>query len=108
MVTLTKVRNYFVHYKMDLNIKGFKDLEDRGLALPKDPSGVDHPWTIKLSSSEGIRWANNTVCKVASAFFEFIPEDKKPFLFGDMATNFQEISENVVLKKLELAGIRYD
>lgn len=103
---LVKLRNYFVHYKMEDDLQGIiSELEKRKIALtPKPFHG--HPQTpfYKLCSSEGIRWANNTTSKVANGLFQFMPKAQKQ-LFGDISEYFQEIPELVPQKLLKDKGV---
>jgi len=95
LTLLVKVRNDFVHYKMDEKIPSYvKPLEDRGIALPAASEFGDYAWVHKLSTSEGIRWANNTVCRVANALIGFIPEEYKQVMFASLLQNFVEIPED--------------
>jgi len=109
MRLLIKVRNDFVHFKMkDKAPRYIKPLQDRGIALPAHPKGGDYIWVHKLSSSEGIRWANNTVYQVAKALVDFIPDEHRDFLFAFLAQNFIEISLDRARQKLIQSGIDPD
>jgi hypothetical protein len=91
---LVRVRNDIVHYKMQENPpKYIADLSQRGIALTSDHlrnGGPDYLWPQKLSSTEGIRWAHNTACKVIHKLVEFIPEEHRDIL-GSLAVNYEEI-----------------
>jgi hypothetical protein len=100
---LVKVRNDLVHYKMQQKApKYLADLSQRRIALTSDlvhTGGLDYAWPHKLSSTEGIRWAHNTACKVIHKLVEFIPAPHKEFL-GSLASNYQEILEEHVQELL--------
>jgi len=96
---LVRVRDDLVHYKMKQKApKYLADLSQRRIALTSEQvhsGGQDYAWPHKLSSTEGIRWAHNTACKVVHKVVECIPEPHKDVL-GSLATNFQEIREEDV------------
>ena len=101
MTLLVKIRNDFVHYKMDEKVPAYvKPLEDRGIALPAPSEVGDYIWVHKLSTSEGIRWANNTVCRVAQTLVGFIPEEHRQIMFASLLQNFIEIPEGLARNKL--------
>jgi hypothetical protein len=98
---LVAVRNDFVHYKMHKNPPRYlKALEERSIALPhhKEAAIV---WADELSSSEGIRWAHNTSCRVVQALAQMIPEEHRHFL-ATLATSFAEIDTSYVEKLVPL------
>ncbi len=104
--TLVKVRNDIVHYKMNDRVpKYLKDLEQRGIALPCPESNnkVDYEWPSKVSTTEGIRWANNTVCKVVKHIVDSVPQEHKA-LFTHLAGNFRAIPDNYVADWFAKAG----
>lgn len=89
---LVQVRNDIVHFKMKMQApKYVHELSQRKIALVKT---VDEavPWPMKLSSTEGIRWAHNTACAVVQTLVEFTPEESRPFLVGG-AQNFLSIDD---------------
>jgi hypothetical protein len=91
---LVKVRNDFVHYKMHKPIPNYVQvLEQRSIALPASHGGADYAWVHKLSSSEGIRWAHNTACRVVQALAQMIPDKHRDFL-AMLASGFVEIDES--------------
>ncbi|GEM_PF-2169383 len=101
MTLLVKIRNDFVHYKMEEKVPGYvKPLEDRGIALPAPSEFGDYVWVHKLSTSEGIRWSHNTVCKVAKTLVSFIPEEHKPIMFASLLQNFVEIPGELARDRL--------
>jgi hypothetical protein len=94
---LVSVRNDFVHYKMHKGPpKYLKVLEDRSIALPHHEQAAI-VWTDQLSSSEGIRWAHNTSCKVVQAFAQMVPEQHRNFL-ATFAMGFFEIGDSEAQK----------
>ena len=104
---LVKVRNDLVHYKMQGSPpKYIADLSQRRIALTNDQvstMGVDYLWPQKLSSTEGIRWAHNTVCKVVHKLVEFIPEEYRGVL-GVSAPNYQEIPRERIREWFDKQG----
>jgi hypothetical protein len=105
MALLIRVRNDFVHYKMaDRPPNYVAVLDERRVAL-RSPGQTDYDWLHKLCSSEGIRWANNTMAATATALFDLIPEDH--FLastFSGLCTNFAHIPPDVPRQRLREAG----
>jgi hypothetical protein len=101
---LVKLRNEIVHYKMSgPEPTVVRDLEQRGIALAKPenaPEGADYLWVQKISCTEGIRWANNTACRVVHKFAGFVPQDRRDSITG-LADNFVEISAADVKATLE-------
>ncbi len=95
MMTLIKVRNALVHFKVTTGFPDYiRDLEARGIALPHPP-GTGNPWTDYMSSTEGIRWANNTAGNTVHALVNFIPEEHRDLLGGWLAKNFTQIRDTV-------------
>ena len=95
IILLIKVRNHFVHYKMKHKPPKFlKSLDDRGISLgsPTGTARADYAWAHKLSCSEGIRWAHNTVCDVVKELASFDPTGKfHKGPFGRLAQAFSPI-----------------
>ena len=79
MQLLFRVRNDVVHYRMKFKNdvddlpKYVKELEQRKIALPKLPDGGDFIWIDKICSTEGIRWAHNTACRIVHTLAGFAP-----------------------------------
>lgn len=107
MSLLIKARNDVVHYKMASNPpKYLKHLEDRNIALSPHPSlRGEMAWIHKLCTSEVIRWANNTATKVAYAIVQFMPNNVRDYIGGELVTNFVEIGEDVPKEYLLGVGI---
>lgn len=109
MRLLVKVRNDFVHYRLrDSAPPCIAVLEQRGIALPSLPSGADYVWVHKVSTSEGIRWANNTACAVARTLVTFIPDAHRGIMMAFLADNFVEIPDSVAREVLQNAGLDPD
>jgi hypothetical protein len=94
MNLLIKLRNFLVHYKMDFDFpKPVKDLQQRGIAL----ASASESWAICVSTTEGIRWAHNTVCETLKRIISFADETSHPILVRYDGFNiFNPISEVVV------------
>lgn len=95
MALLIRLRNELVHYKMGAKPpKPVRVLAQRGIAIPvpaeQEESGGPHPWADRVSTLEGIRWANNTACAAVSALVELIPPEKRRPA-ADLAANFEPI-----------------
>lgn len=107
MSILIKARNDVVHYKMASNPPNYlKHLEERNIALPPHPSlSGEMAWIHKLCSSEMIRWANNTATKVAHALVQFMPNNARDYMFGQLAINYFNIGEEVPKEYLLKVGI---
>lgn len=111
MALLIKVRNDFVHYKMKGTPPEYlKALDDRGISLVarSKVEGVDYAWPWKLSSSEGIRWAHNTACKIIDKLVSFMPADKAKAMAEHSAKNFTPISDSHVREWFIKRGIDPD
>jgi hypothetical protein len=93
MNLLIKLRNFLVHYKMDFDFpKPVKDLQQRGIAL----NNLSDSWTSCISTTEGIRWAHNTVCETLKKIISFADESNHPILARyDTFNIFNSISEVV-------------
>jgi hypothetical protein len=67
---LLKIRNYITHFRVDeKEINVLKDLELRNIVLPAISStGSIRPFPTRLMTTEAIRWAHNTVAKMALHF----------------------------------------
>jgi hypothetical protein len=93
MALLIKLRNDFVHYKMDERPPSYvSQLEQMKVALPRVPNAGNHPWPWKVLSSEGIRWANNTMCATAKALLALVPPTSWRFHTANgLIKNFREI-----------------
>lgn len=107
MALLMKIRNEFVHYKMLTTAPRFvQELDQKGFALSRhDEHGADYMWLHKLCSSEGIRWANNTITKTAHALVAMVPEPQRSNLpILQLAENFREIDRDVAEEALRNAG----
>ncbi len=107
---LVKLRNEIVHYKMaGPEPKVVKDLEQRGIAIAKPenaPEGAGYLWVQKISCTEGIRWANNTACRVVHELAGFAEQDGRASMAG-LADNFVEISAEdveVMLRAMSSSG----
>lgn len=95
MALLIRLRNELVHYKMGAKPpKTVKELAQRGIAIPIPPkqeeSGGPHPWAYRVSTLDGIRWANNTACATVCALVGLFPSGKQPPVAA-LAANFQPI-----------------
>jgi hypothetical protein len=110
MTILLKIRNDFVHYKIKFR-KGLDDapnhikqLEKRKIALPRPDGGGDFDWTSKICTTEGIRWAHNTSCRVIYALVSFAPESERDIIFNGLPSNFVEIPESTPIKYFKERG----
>lgn len=102
---LVSIRNSIVHFKFHhpnkriLNAieslsqrKIFFDFAKNRNLAPNEVIPVQD-WTSTISTTEGIRWAINTIVKMAYQLNEFIPEEKRDLIMGTL-TNFNLINEN--------------
>ena len=101
---LFRVRNDVVHYKMkfpnssDGLPKYVKDLVSRKIALQSPAPGKgDYPWISKICTTEGIRWANNTVCRAVKKLVSFVPDNQKRDFIFMLAGKFVEIPDSIPL-----------
>ena len=93
-ILLTRIRNDYVHFKMkDYCPKYIKPLEEREIAFPEHtPGKIDWSPYQKISTSEGIRWANNTVCKMATFLYKSVPSEFNMQSVA-LAKNFKSIKK---------------
>jgi len=104
MHALITLRNELTHFKMGFSVpKVMKHLEDRHIAF----SG-DDPWSDRLKTSEGIRWANNTACKTVHKLAGFSPDDWHHLMADGMAEDFLLIDESMARDFLSERGIDAD
>jgi hypothetical protein len=100
---LIKVRNDLVHYKMQFEVPSYvKHLQQRGVALDIPNSS----WVDNLSTSEGIRWAHNTVCEIIRALGKLATSTSHPALIS-MANHdfFSPIPESAVKDRFSDKGV---
>jgi hypothetical protein len=89
---LSKVRNEIVHFKMQFAVPKFvQTLSAKGVALTTSEP-ANYPWPARLSCTEGIRWAHNTACRMATALTELIPTGERDHV-AMTADGFQVIEE---------------
>jgi len=88
---LIKVRNCFVHYKMDPEEERryYKHLNNKKLLLTSVSS-----FTGKVSNAKAALWAYNTTCDMAHKLIEF-GDDRTKIHWGSMLSNFTKISDSV-------------
>lgn len=109
MALLIKVRNGLVHYKMKGEPpKYLRSLDERGISLTAQSrsQNVDYPWPLKLSSSEGIRWAHNTACETVQAVVHCVTGGNYPLEYS--AQNFELIPDSYARDWLRARGIDPD
>jgi hypothetical protein len=98
--TLIQVRNYLTHYKMDGKApNSFLNLEQRKITLRDEHKNATLGWVSKLSCTEGIRWAHNTVCDGINTLLSFADAN---YDFERQAAEeydiYKPISENMILQ----------
>ncbi len=95
MALLTQLRNELIHYKMGYRPpRAVRILSQRGVALsvpPEQEEGGPFAWTDRVSTIEGLRWANNTACATVRALLDLIPEEKRPRV-EPLGGNFRAIA----------------
>ncbi len=85
--TLVVIRNTIVHYRIGRKpSRKIQDLVQRGIALPHK----DFPWIARLASTEGARWAHNTVCAVVKNLLSYAPDSYESYM-QFFAEDFQPI-----------------
>jgi hypothetical protein len=94
MDLLVELRNELVHYKMQTKPpKIIKQLAQNKIAVrvpaEEEQLGGPNPWTRRVGTLEGIRWANNTACKIVVALLNLAPPEKQDLV--GLAHNFQLI-----------------
>jgi hypothetical protein len=104
MKLLIDVRNDLVHYKMENEWPGYMETFIKGgIGLNALEPKAFEPWPEVLSTSEGIRWANNTASEMAHAMYRLLPEHYQEFL-TDMG-NFVIMDDAYAKIALTLKGI---
>ena len=71
---LVRIRNDIVHYKMKFERPEYLRNFNSGNTITAKDEMADYPWAMRLSSTEGIRWAHNTACKVVQKLATFVPD----------------------------------
>lgn len=104
MSHLVSIRNSIVHFKYNhpnqRTLSAIRDLSQRNFFFDHTKNVVLEPnqsiplqdWTTTISTTEGIRWAINTISKMAYQLNEIIPEHHRHLIAGS-ATNFKTINE---------------
>lgn len=112
MQLLFRIRNDVVHYRMkfpkDKNDlpKYVNELEKRKIALSSpEPDKGDFIWVHKICTTEGIRWANNTICKTVHKLVDFVSDMQERNIIFSLASNFREIPESFPKNFLKQMGI---
>ncbi len=105
---LTDIRHDLVHYEMKGRWpKYMETLLDRQIALNAlESHQAFEPWPRALSTSEGIRWANNTVCAMAHIMHRLLPQSYRKHSHG--VENFKVIDNTFATTTLLLKGIDPD
>ncbi len=78
--SLVRVRNEVTHFKMASKTpKLVNDLARQGVFMtsPSAPRS-EFPWPSRISCTEGIRWAINTLAAMASELHDWLAEDRSP------------------------------
>jgi hypothetical protein len=95
MFVLIKVRNDFVHYKLTSGPRQYMaELDRKGVSLHSPDPAADYVWPQHMCASEGIRWANNTMCATARALVALIPDEHRSQI-GSLVDNFLAIDAEV-------------
>lgn len=112
---LVSIRNSIVHFKFnkpnDKTLKAIDNLYNKNVFLHspflKQNNGniTIYDWPKSISSIEGIRWAINTIVKMAKQLNEFVPEDRREFVIKHPLQNFNEITEDDAKRKFIESGV---
>ena len=101
--SLVAIRNSIVHFKYnksnDRTLKAIDNLYNKNIFLHspflKENGNITiYNWTESISSIEGIRWAINTIVKMAKQLSDFVPEGRREIVIGHTLQNFTEIAED--------------
>ncbi len=85
---LVSIRNRIVHFRKDDSpMNTLKDLSQRRITLIPPPD-TEYPWTLQLMSTEGVRWAINTISKMVHELISRFPHQQ------GYSTVFAGISED--------------
>jgi hypothetical protein len=98
MALVIGLRHELVHYRMEQTPPDVvKELTRRGLAaktIPPDrEDGGILPWAARVSTSEGLRWAYNTVCATVTAIIDLAPPQQGSTWLA-YKYNFWQISDD--------------
>jgi len=103
---LVKVRNDLTHYAFSqTNPRYVRSLKERGIFLYHDlerNSKIENPWAQDASCTEGIRWAHNVVCDIATKIIENAKDSAS--IAWNLA-NFTRIPDTYVPNFLRTNGI---
>lgn len=110
---LIKVRNSFVHYKMELEPEEkvvFDDLVRKGVAI-KSPDNPNRFWANDLCTFEGIRWAHNTALKIIKDIIDTAVKTNRHQILITMGTQtgnfFRQIPDPHKDRELWLAWLKF-
>ena len=81
-VILLKIRNFITHFRVDTqDLRVLEELERRNVVWPASPAlHTYRPVPCRLETTEALRWAHNTVARMAIYFLESIaPDQDFPF-----------------------------
>jgi hypothetical protein len=110
---LIKVRDTFVHYKMELEPENkgvFDYLVRKGVAL-KSPANPNRFWANDLCTFEGIRWAHNTALKIIKDIIDVAIKTNRHQILIAMGTQtekfFHQIPDPHKDRELWLAWLKF-
>lgn len=111
---LVTLRNAIVHFNLGdpdrKTIAALKNLSRQNIFFPlidfSHTPGVSHSniWTHIISTTEGIRWAINTIKNMAMELNNIVPENKRPFSF-DLINNLDYIDKEKAIRYFYELGV---
>jgi hypothetical protein len=114
-ILLVSIRNSLVHFKLNIPntkiINAIQHLSQRNIFMPhsnikKNPSeeNIIDIWPHMISTTEGIRWAINTITNMAYKLADFIPKDKQNLVISHIS-NFKIISTEMAICNFNKLGV---
>ena len=75
---LVSIRNHIIHFRPeDAPVKKLRHLAERKITLIP-PDDARYSWSLQLQSTEGVRWAINTIAKMVSGLTVMFPKGNWP------------------------------
>jgi hypothetical protein len=113
---LITIRNSLVHFKYDMPDNkienAIKILSRRNIFMAHSENSKNHAegdiieiWPHMISTTEGIRWAINTITKMAHKLSELIPNDKKDLIICNHIANFKTINKDMAIEHFDRLGV---
>lgn len=112
-IHLVSIRNSLVHFKFrkpgNKTLNAINDLTQRNIfikprILDDENDNVVAAWTHHISTTEGIRWAINTISRMAYTLLDIVPEEQRRITLV-ILNNFKLIEDDNVHSYFEQLGV---